>query len=295
MHQSIEPIHEKKQVALNSVFAAVFLTISKIVIGVFTGSLGILSEALHSALDLVATIITYFSVRYSDKPADSDHNYGHGKVENFSALVETFLLLITCVWIIYEAVNRLVTGEVHILISVWSYAVVCSSIAIDFTRSRALRKAAIKHNSQALEADALHFSTDIWSSFVVLAGLIFANFGWHTADSIAALFVALIVTYVAIKLGKRSADVLMDKAPSDKAFIVDEIVKNYANVTKVHDIKIRNAGADIFIELSIHVDPKLTIEESHRISHDLERLIDEKIKHCHVHIHEEPESIEQDI
>lgn len=160
-------IKEKKKVALLSVFAAIFLTGFKLVVGVLTGSLGILSEALHSGLDLIAAVITYFSVRISDKPADKEHNYGHGKIENFSALIETILLVITCVWIIYEAVGRLISGKTQIEVTVWSYIVVISSIIIDISRSRALSKVAKKYNSQALEADALHFSTDIWSSAVV--------------------------------------------------------------------------------------------------------------------------------
>ena len=155
--------NEKKRVALLSVLAAIFLTGFKMIIGILTGSLGILSEALHSTLDLIAAVITFFSVSISDKPADKEHNYGHGKVENFSALIETLLLLITCIWIIYEAINRLVTGETEIKVNIWSYIVVITAIIIDVTRSRALSKVAKKHNSQALEADALHFSTDVWS------------------------------------------------------------------------------------------------------------------------------------
>ncbi len=187
---------KKTTVALSSVVAAVFLTASKAIIGVATGSLGILAEALHSGLDLLAAIVTYFSVRVSDKPADRDHHFGHGKIENLSALFETVLLLITCVWIIYEGVQRLQSGKVHIEVTYWSYIVVIASIIIDYTRSRALMKAAKKHNSQALEADALHFSTDIWSSAVVLLGLVCAQFGIHSADSYAALIVAAIVIYV---------------------------------------------------------------------------------------------------
>lgn len=181
---------EKKKVALLSVLAAVFLTGFKLIIGLITGSLGILSEALHSALDLIAAIITYFSVRVSDKPADREHNYGHGKIENFSAFIQTILLLITCVWIVYEAVNRLITGETTIEVTPWSYIVVVSSIIIDISRSRSLSRVAQKHNSQALEADALHFSTDIWSSAVVLFGLICAQLGYFFADAIAALIVS---------------------------------------------------------------------------------------------------------
>ena len=213
-------VKEKKRVALISVFAAIFLTGSKLVIGIITGSLGILSEALHSALDLVAAVITYFSVSVSDKPADKNHHYGHGKVENFSAFLETILLLITCTWIIYEAINRLVNGNTHIEISIWSYIVIISSIIIDVNRSRMLSRVAKKHNSQALEADALHFSTDIWSSAVVLFGLICANFGFFAADSIAALVVALIVLFVSYKLGKKAVDVLLDKAPAEPTFFL---------------------------------------------------------------------------
>ena len=127
-------VQEKKRVALISVFAAIFLTAFKLVVGMLTGSLGLLSEALHSALDLVAAVITYFSVRISDKPADREHNYGHGKIENFSALIETFLLLLTCGWIIYEAIQRLVTGKTEIEVTVWSYIVVVSFIVIDISR-----------------------------------------------------------------------------------------------------------------------------------------------------------------
>src|SRR3974390_1608112 len=163
---------EKKSVALNSVYAAVAITALKIVVGVTTGSLGILSEAAHSGLDLIAAVITYFSVRVSDKPADADHQYGHGKVENFSAFIETGLLLLTCLWIIYEAIKRLFFHNVEIEPSVAAFVVMFISIGVDIWRSRALGKIALKYDSQALEADALHFSTDVWSSSVVILGLL---------------------------------------------------------------------------------------------------------------------------
>jgi cation diffusion facilitator family transporter len=289
MKETDKNVKEKKRVALISVFAAIFLTGSKTIIGILTGSLGILSEALHSGLDLVAAVITYFSVRVSDRPADADHHYGHGKIENFSALIETLLLLLTCTWIIYEAVHRLLTGKVHIEVTFWSYIVVVSSIIIDYTRSRALKKVAKKHNSQALEADALHFSTDIWSSAVVLLGLICASFGIFSADAIAALTVAGIVIYVSYQLGRKSIDVLLDKAPTDQVRIIEAIIKEVPQVSTFHDLKIRNSGADVLIELSIHVDPSLSIEEAHRISDEIENRILGKIPRCLVHIHEEPE------
>ncbi|MDD5687908.1 MAG: cation diffusion facilitator family transporter [Elusimicrobia bacterium] len=281
--------HEKKKVALISVFAAIFITCFKLFIGLLTHSLGILSEALHSGLDLAAAIITFFSVRISDKPADSDHNFGHGKIENFSAFIETILLLITCVWIVHEAVHRLITGKVRIEVNIWSYIVVLTSIIIDYSRSRALSKAAKTYNSQALEADALHFSTDIWSSTVVLIGLIFANFGYYLADSIAALFVAFIVIFVSFRLGKRAMDALLDRTPTTILTKIDAALKGIPEITNYHDIKVRTAGADTFIELNIHVKSKLTIKQSHEISHRVEKKLRDTIERCDVHVHTEPE------
>lgn len=280
---------EKKRVALLSVFAAVFLTSFKFIVGILTGSLGILSEALHSALDMVAAVITYFSVRISDKPADKEHNYGHGKIENFSALVETILLVITCAWIIYEAVHRLTTGKTEIEVSVWSYVVVISSIVIDVSRSRALSRVAKKYNSQALEADALHFSTDIWSSTVVLLGLIFAQFGVYLADSVAALMVALIVLFVSYRLGKKAIDVLLDKAPLETIGEIKMILKTFPEVKEYHNLKVRTAGADTFIKFNIHVEPEATLLDVHELCDRIEKELQNKIPRSEVYIHAEPQ------
>jgi cation diffusion facilitator family transporter len=282
-------IKEKKQVAIVSVFAAIFLTSSKTVIGILTGSLGILSEALHSGLDLIAAFITFLSVRISDAPADEDHHYGHGKTENLSALIETILLLITCIWIIYEAIHRIWTGNIHIEVNRWSYIVIISSMIIDFWRSRALMKAARKHNSQALEADALHFSTDIWSSSVVLLGLILSNFGWYYADILAALVVAVIVIHVCIRLGRRSIDVLLDKAPIDQFKQINEILSKIPNIISFHDVKVRNSGADVFVDLCVHIDSQSTIEKGHQIADDIERIIRKNIPRSTIFVHIEPE------
>jgi cation diffusion facilitator family transporter len=282
-------VKEKKRVALISVGAAIFLTGFKLVIGTLTGSLGILSEALHSGLDLVAAVITYFSVRISDKPADKEHNYGHGKIENLSALIETILLVITCVWIIYEAVSRLASGKTHIEVTIWSYIVVISSILIDIRRSRALSKVAKKYNSQALEADALHFSTDIYSSAVVLLGLICANFGLFFADSVAALFVALIVLFVSYKLGKRAIEVLLDKAPQETIEKVENVLKTYNEVMLYHSLKIRTAGADTFIKFNIHLNPTSILKDVHGLCDKIEKDLNAEIPRSEVYIHAEPQ------
>lgn len=238
--------HEKKKVALLSVGAAIFLTGSKLIIGIITGSLGILSEALHSAFDLVAAIITYFAVRISDKPRDKDHHFGHGKVENLSALIETALLIMTCIWIIYEAIQRIISGNLKIEVTVMSYVVIGSSIIIDYWRSRALSKVAKKYNSQALEADALHFSTDIWSSLVVLLGLLCSNFGYYYADTIAALGVAIIVTTVSYRLGIRSINVLLDRAPDKITPQIEQLLSSQKCILGYQNLRVREGGATVF-------------------------------------------------
>ena len=283
-------IHNKEKlgVALNSVFAAIFLTASKIIVGVMTGSLGILSEALHSALDLVAAAITYFSVRVSDKPADDDHHFGHGKIENLSALIETVLLLVTCIWIVYEATHRLTTGNWEIEVTYWSYIVVVSSIIIDVWRSRALMKAAKKFNSQALEADALHFSTDIWSSAVVLLGLICSNFGIYWADSVAALGVAFIVIGVSYRLGKKAIVVLLDQAPVGMKDEIRELAVSISEVKSISQIRIRNAGADYFVDITAQANYDMSFVQAHELSHKIEHAVQAKISRCDVTVHLEP-------
>src|ERR1700733_6506283 len=211
---------EKRAAAGSSVLAAVVITALKVVVGFSTGSLGILSEAAHSGLDLIASLLTFFSVGVSDKPADADHQYGHGKVENFSAFVETALLLLTCAWIIYEAALRLFFRRIDIEPSIAAFAVMLFSMGLDWWRSRYLGRVANKDNSQALEADALHFPPDIWSAGVVVLGLGLVLIGraYHVewlrdSDPVAALFVAGVVVSVSWRLARRTVDALLDAAP----------------------------------------------------------------------------------
>lgn len=285
----VEAGREKRQVAMFSVVAAVFLTGFKFLVGFLTGSLGILSEALHSALDLVAAVITWISVSISDKPADKRHPFGHGKVENFSALAETILLFITCGWIIYEGISRLISGNTDIEVTLWSYVVVVGSILIDYTRSRALSRAAKKHNSQALEADALHFRTDIWSSSVVLLGLICAQLGYHMADAIAALGVALIVLSVSFRLGKRAVDVLLDSTDEQSMQKVEAVLRQIEGVRMWHDLRLRTSGPDTFIEVTVHLNSELTLRQAHSLTDSIEQKLEQSFTRCHVHVHAEPD------
>ena len=281
---------EKHSVALSSVIASFFLTTFKLVVGLATGSLGILSEAMHSGLDMIAAIITFVSVRISDKPADREHNYGHGKVENLSALFETILLFITCFWIIYEASERLISGNTHIEVSIWSFIIVITSIIVDYNRSRKLKKIAKKHNSQALEADGIHFETDILSSAVVLLGLILAKFNIYWADSVAALGVAMIVLSVSYKLGKSAIDVLLDKAPKENMIKVKKYLDD--NDYEYHSFKIRSSGADTFIKFNLHYNDRTTIRKAHEVCDKIEKDIQNIIPRSEIYIHLEPNTIE---
>jgi cation diffusion facilitator family transporter len=280
---------EKQKAAISSVIAAVFLTLFKLIVGLTTGSLGILSEAAHSGLDLVAAALTYFAVKIADKPADREHTYGHGKFENLSALFETLLLIVTCGWIIYEAVNRIFFHEVHIEVNFWSFAVIVTAIIVDYSRSRILFKAAKKYNSQALEADALHFSTDILSSGVVIIGLIGAGFGFHKADAFAALVVSGIVLWISFRLGKRTIDMLTDRIPD--VGLVDKVreeVLKIDGVVNCRNIRIRQAGSKSFIDMVVDIKRTIPFEQAHQIMNVIEEMLKKMMPNVDIVIHAEP-------
>jgi len=288
---------DKRSAAFSSVVAAVGLTTFKVIVGVMTNSLGILAEAAHSGLDLVAALTTYFAVRISDKPADQEHPFGHGKIENLSALFETVLLLVTSGWIIYEAIQRLFFHPNIIPeTSIWSFIVMGGSIVVDYTRSRILYKAARKYKSQALEADALHFSTDIWSSAVVIVGLValtianrFSGLSWmHKADSIAALVVALIVIYISAELGYRTISALLDTAPKGLAEKVEKVAASVNGVVNAHAIRIRPSGAHTFIDMHITMDGSCTLNEAHAATEVIEKAIRGIISPADITVHVEP-------
>ena len=267
---------EKKAVALGSIFAAIAITVLKLVVGTATGSLGILSEAAHSGLDLVAAAVTYFSVLLSDKPADADHQYGHGKVESVSAFVETGLLLLTCLWIVYEAGKRLFFHNVEIEPTVWAFAVMAFSMVVDYSRSRRLSRIAARYESQALQADALHFGTDIWSSAVVILGLTLVLIGrkysqpWLLkADPIAALIVACIVVYVSSRLARQTIDALLDAAPAGVRSRIIEEVYRVDGVLEVGRVRIRRAGSRYFADVSIAMSRNVTFQKSEQVSNEV--------------------------
>ncbi len=273
-----EAHREKTTVALSSVAAAIGITSLKIVVGLLTGSLGILAEAAHSGLDLVAALMTFFAVRVADRPADATHHYGHGKVENLSAFFEAGLLLLTAVWVIYEAIRRLIFHEGHVEISIWAFVVMIISIIVDFTRSRVLLRVARKLGSQALEADALHFSTDIWSSAVVIIGLLIVLLaetfhlpGWLAqADAVAALGVSAIVIWVSLQLAKETIDALLDRAPDKLAAQVETYIDKVEGVTEVRRVRLRRAGNKLFTDVVIAAPRTYTFEQIHELTERVE-------------------------
>jgi cation diffusion facilitator family transporter len=293
---------EKRSVALNSVLAALGVTVLKVVVGRYTHSLGILSEAAHSGLDLVAAFITLLSVRVSDKPADADHQYGHGKVENFSAFIETGLLLLTCIWIVWEAVHRL-RGQhtVHIEPSVAAFGVLLGSMAVDYWRSHKLKKIAVKYDSQALEADALHFSTDIFSSAVVALGLalVWAGRVWNVpwlvaADAVAALVVSAVIVQVSWRLARQTIDALLDAAPVGyRAQIIDAALR-VNGVIEVERVRIRRAGNRYFADLAVGLARNVTFQRSGQVVIEITAAIHQILPDCDVVIHSVPRETGQE-
>ncbi len=280
---------EKIAAALSSVVAAVFLTGFKLIVGIGTGSLGILSEAAHSGLDLMAAGMTFFAVKAADKPADTEHHYGHGKFENISALFETLLLLLTCFLIGREAVERLFFRHVTIEVTVWSFIVMGTSIVIDFTRSRILSRVAKKHHSQALEADALHFSTDILSSSVVIFGLIGAKLGFMFADPVAALGVSAIVVLISLRLGKRTIDVLVDRSPDPAVVeqIRDAALKS-DDIAELKKLRVRDSGGRLFVDMVVGLPRLLPFEQAHKLMDGIEQRVRRIRDGIDVVVHAEP-------
>ena len=277
-------LEEKTRAAGSSVLAALLLTALKIIVGVATNSLGILAEAAHSALDLGAALMTLFAVRVSDRPADDQHAYGHARVENLSALFETLLLLITCVWIVWESVRRLFLEREAVEASIWAFLVMAVSIIVDVSRSRMLRRAARKHDSQALEADALHFETDLWSSSVVVLGLAGvwvaqrqSHLAWlESADAVAALGVAVIVIGVSIRLGGSAVRCLLDGTEPAVVSPVRAAIQATPGVKGVHRLRVRTAGPQTFVDVHILADRQASLWEAHALAdavHDAVRAV----------------------
>ncbi|MEZ5360079.1 MAG: cation diffusion facilitator family transporter [Candidatus Zixiibacteriota bacterium] len=293
-NETVQISREKRAVAFYSILAAIVMIAGKSIVGVITGSLAILTDALHSMLDLGASIVTYFAVRISDKPADSHHHFGHGKVESLAALAQVVILLITCGWIIYEAVSRLMGQANPIALNIWAFIVIIGSIIIDITRVRALKKVARKYKSQALEADALNFSTDIFSSLVVLFGLGAVHFGFVNADAIAAIGVALFIISATVRLGRQSIDVLLDRAPIDIEGQIKEIMTRPREVIRVNNIRLRSDGRTTFAEITLDAERTMSFARASALKKQLRDDVNQSLKDVDVTLSFNPVSAQSE-
>ncbi len=282
---------EKIKVALISIGAALFLIGAKGVVGFLTGSLALLAEAAHSGLDLLASVVTAFSVKAADRPADSSHHYGHGKIESLSALFEAALLFAACVWILHEGVTRL-THPVEVpIINIYSFAVVVLAIVIDLYRYKALIKVARKYHSQALEADAIHFYSDILSSILVLIGLAAVALGYPRADAVAALFVAVWVGLLAIRIALKNIDILIDRVPEGYSQQIRDLALSNEGIVAIDKLRVRRSGSYLFADLRVGMDRNLSFDEAHRVARLLERSLAEKIPGLDAVVHMNPRAL----
>jgi cation diffusion facilitator family transporter len=303
-----EPHAAKRSAAIFSVLAAGIVTLLKLLTGVFTGSLGMLSEAAHSGVDLIAAMITLFSVQVSDRPADEDHNYGHGKIESLSAFVETFIMLGSCIWIVTEAIHRIVSHH-HLALppSLWPFAVLLFSIGVDFTRSRTLGRIAREHRSDALAADSVHFATDMWASLAVMLGLAATFAGvryslpWlEYADPIAAIVVSGVILQVSWRLARQTVDALLDATPttdptSDLPQTKDQLRSNLIHdlkaipgVLSVDRLRTRRSGSNYFADVTLGMPRNLTFQRSEQLTMAATEAVQRHLPGADVVVHTVP-------
>lgn len=277
--------HEKERVALTSILASAVLTLAKGIVGFATGSLALLSEAGHSLIDFAATLMTYVAVRRSGKPADEEHHYGHGKIESVSALAETGLLFLLSFIVLWEAGKRLIGGESpEVEATPAAFIVIGLSIAIDFFRARALTRTARKTSSQALEADALHFSSDLWSSLAVLVGLVGIRYGLAWADSAAAVIVAILVCVAGWRLGRRTVDTLTDVAPPGVAAKIAAAAQRIPGVVAIGRIRAREVGDKIFVDLNVDVNRTLPLDRVNAVKQAIMADVSKAVPRAEVHV-----------
>jgi cation diffusion facilitator family transporter len=285
----------KQRVALTSIAASGGLTLAKGMVGLATGSLAILSEAAHSLLDLAATIMTYFAVRVSGRPADAEHHYGHGKVESVTALAETALLFLLSGIVIWEAAHRLMGGEAQAVeATTWAFGVIIVSIVVDFFRARVLYRVAKETASEALEADALHFGSDMWSSAAVLVGLVAVLIGFPWADSVAAIIVALFICVAGWRLGRRTIETLTDTAPAGAGDRIRTIAMRIPGVVAIDRVRVRPAGHTLFVDLDVAVSRTLPLDRVAAIKDRVMAAIRNEFPTAETTVNSEPRALDDE-
>ncbi len=277
---------EKVKVAAFSIVASASLAMLKIVIGLYTNSLGILSESFHSGLDTIAALMTLYAIGMAIRPPDLSYTYGYAKIESISSLAQIILLFGVAGWIFYEGIERIFFKTVHPEITVYSFIILFISIAVDFGRSRSLYRTARKYGSQALEADALHFKTDIFSSAIVIVGLLLVLLlKIPNADAFAAIAVAGMIIYTSLGLGRRTLDVLLDKAPKGVNQQIVETVSGLEGVNKAHNLRVRKVGSETFVDMHIEVPRTYTHDRAHRVATAVEEKVRKTLPNSDVLVH----------
>jgi cation diffusion facilitator family transporter len=286
---------EKRRVALHSMLVAVAMTVLKLAAGLFSGSLGVLSDAAHSGLDLAGAALTFLSVRVSDKPADEDHTYGHGKVENISSFVEAGLMAVSCAWIIWEALSRMVNHTVELHHSIWPVLVLLTSIAVDYWRSTQLREVARRTGSPALATDAFHFASDIWSTLAVLVGLGASWIGtayridWlRYSDPFAAIVVSLMILRLTLQLTRETVGALTDQIPAETRKRVVSEVARVEGVLAVEQARVRRSGAAYFADLTLALPRRSTFEHTDELVRSATEAVHRALPQADVVIHTVP-------
>jgi cation diffusion facilitator family transporter len=277
---------EKIKVAIISIIASAGLAILKLAVGFSTNSLGILSEAMHSGLDLMAALMTFYAIRMVTRPPDLSYTYGYAKVESIASLTEIILLFAVAGWVFYEGIERIFFKFVQPEITLYSFAIMFASVGVDFGRSRSLYKTARKYGSQALEADALHFRTDMLSSGTVIVGLLLVLLlKIPNADAFAAITVAGMIIYTSLGLGRRTLDVLLDKAPKGAHERIVETVSGLEGVNRTHNIRVRKVGPETFVDMRIEVPRTYTHDKAHRVATAVEERVRDALPNSDVLVH----------
>lgn len=286
---------EKRKVALRSMTAAAGMTLLKLAAGLLSGSLGVLSDAAHSGLDMAGAALTFLSVRVSDKPADENHTYGHGKIENISAFVEAGLMAISCAWIIVEALERIARHTVQLHHSVWPVLVLVTSIAVDYARSRQLREVAERTGSPALATDAFHFASDIWSTVAVLGGLgaswigVRYHVGWlWLADPFAAIVVSLMIVRMTLQLTREAIGALTDQVPAHMRQRIIREVEGVEGVMAVEQARVRRSGPSYFADLTLALPRRTTFERTNELVRAATDAVQRALPDADVVIHTVP-------
>lgn len=295
MPQFKTQLGEKRSAARGSFIAACCISLLKLIAGLMSGSLAMLSEAAHSGIDLAASLLTFFSIRVSDKPADDIHTYGHAKAENLAAFAQVFLMLASTAWILHEALHRIISGQEPLKFSPFPFIVLLIAIAVDLTRSRILMQTADRTGSSALEADATHYKTDIWSSLAVLGGIGISATGVYyrkpsllLADPIAAIIVACVILWVTYRLGRKTADALMDAVPRGARNRVLHAIGRVEGVIDIERLRIRKSGTDYFADVRLAMARTLTFQRSEQINAEVTGAVRSVLPGCDVTVHGVP-------